>query len=29
VGTVRIVSATMNIAEGLGLAIALAEDEDG
>jgi hypothetical protein len=28
VGTVRIVSATMNIAEGLGLAIALAEDED-
>ena len=29
VGTARIVSATINIAEGLGLAIALAEDEDG
>jgi len=29
VGTARIVSATINIAEGLGLSIALAEDEDG
>jgi len=29
VGTARIVSATTNIAEGLGLAIALADDEDG
>ena len=29
VGTARVVSATTNIAEGLGLAIALADDEDG
>jgi len=29
VGTARIVSATTNLAEGLGLAIALADDEDG
>jgi alkylhydroperoxidase/carboxymuconolactone decarboxylase family protein YurZ len=28
VGTARIVSATTNLAEGLGLAIALAEDDD-
>jgi hypothetical protein len=28
VGTTRVVSAVMNLAEGLGLAIALAEDED-
>jgi hypothetical protein len=29
VGTARVVSAAANLAEGLGLAIALAEDEDG